>query len=175
MCIVLYHKGDIPMCLRGLQIAFRSEMTSYLSQPQAKDLSFVARKKEFTQCGKVLRYSNLAVISNTNIFVYMEIKHNDATRNRPEGDRVLDAPYVFADLPAFIEQVKDEKAWEKSDRNAITVFKTQGMTIVLSAMKEGAVIKDNTVNGFFTVQVLEGSVRLETLEGDTKMDRSEER
>ena len=101
--------------------------------------------------------------------IIMEIKHNDATPNRPEGDRVLDAPYVFADLPGFKEQVKDEKAWEKSDRNAITVFKTEGMTIVLSAMKEGAVIKDNTVNGYFTVQVLEGSIRMDTLEGDIKM------
>jgi quercetin dioxygenase-like cupin family protein len=99
----------------------------------------------------------------------MEIKQQDATPNRPEGDRVLDAPYVFADLPTFTEQVKDEKAWQKSDRNAITVFKTEGMTIVLSAMKEGAVIKDNTVNGFFTVQVLEGAIRMETLEGDTNM------
>ena len=99
----------------------------------------------------------------------MEIKHNDATPNRPEGDRVLDAPYVFADLTAFTEQVKDEKAWEKSDRNSITVFKTEGMTIVLTAMKEGAVIKDNTVNGFFTIQVLEGNVKMETLEGDISM------
>jgi quercetin dioxygenase-like cupin family protein len=101
----------------------------------------------------------------------MEIKHNDATPNRPEGDRVLDAPYVFADLPAFTEQVKDEKAWEKSDRNSITVFKTEGMTIVLTAMKEGAVIKDNSVHGFFTVQVLEGSVKMETLEGDINMNK----
>ena len=99
----------------------------------------------------------------------MEIKRNEATRNRPEGDRVIDAPYVFADLVAFTEQVKDEKAWDKSDRNAITVFKTEGMTIVLSALKPGAVIKDNTVNGFLTVQVLEGSIRMETLEGDAEM------
>lgn len=99
----------------------------------------------------------------------MEIKRNDATRNRPEGDRVLDAPYVFANLPSFIEQVKDEKAWEKSDRNGITVFKTEGMTIVLSALKEGAVIKDNVVNGFLTVHVLEGTIRLTTLEGDADM------
>ena len=101
----------------------------------------------------------------------MEIKQQDATPNRPEGERVLDAPYVFADLPGFTEQVKDEKAWEKSDRNAITVFKTDGMTITLSAMKEGAVIKDNTVNGFFTVHVLEGTIRMETLEGDIRMNQ----
>ena len=99
----------------------------------------------------------------------MEIKHNDATPNRPLGDRVLDAPYVFADLPAFTEQVKDEKAWEKSDRNAITVFKSGTTTIVLSAMKEGAVIKDNTVNGYLTVQVLEGNIRVATLGGDVDM------
>ena len=103
----------------------------------------------------------------------MEIKRNDATPNRPQGDRVLDAPYVFADLPAFIDQVKDEKAWEKSDRNGITVFKTEGMTIVLSALKEAAVIKDNVVNGFLTVQVLEGAIRMETLEGDAEMGENQ--
>jgi len=96
----------------------------------------------------------------------MELKHNDATRNRPKGDRVIDAPYVLADLPAFIEQVKDEKAWEESDRNAITVFKSDGMTIVLSILKENAVIKDNTVDGYLTLLLLEGKARLETLEGD---------
>ena len=101
----------------------------------------------------------------------MEIKHNDATLKRPQGERVLDAPYVFADLPAFTEQVKDEKTWQNSDRNAITVFKTDGMTIVLTALKEGAVIKDNTVNGFLTVQVLEGSIRMDTMEGDNKMEK----
>jgi quercetin dioxygenase-like cupin family protein len=99
----------------------------------------------------------------------MEIKRNEATRNRPLGDRVLDAPYVFADLPAFIAQVKDEKSWEKNDRNGITVFKSEGITIVISALKDGAVIKDNTVNGFLTLHVLNGKVRIETLEGDVEV------
>jgi quercetin dioxygenase-like cupin family protein len=96
----------------------------------------------------------------------MEIKRNEATFNRPEGDRVIDAPYVFVDIPEFIQQVRDEKTWEKYDRNGITVFKSDSMTIVVTALKEGAVIKDNTVNGFFTVQVLQGTIRFETLEGD---------
>lgn len=103
----------------------------------------------------------------------MEIKRNEATRNRPLGDRVIDAPYVFADLPAFIEQVKDEHAWEKSDRNAITVFKSAGMTIVLSALKEAAVIKDNVVDGFLIVQVVEGNIRMETLEGDANLGENQ--
>jgi quercetin dioxygenase-like cupin family protein len=100
----------------------------------------------------------------------MEIKHNDSTIKRPHGERVLDAPYVFTNLREFRDMVKDEKTWEVSDRNSITVFKTEGMTIVLTAMKEGAVIKDNTVNGFFTIQVLEGSIRMTTLEGDSQMN-----
>ena len=99
----------------------------------------------------------------------MEIKHNDATTKRPEGDRVLDAPFVFADIPKFIGILKDEKTWEKNDRNAITVFKTEGMTIVLTLLKAGAFIRDNSVNGFLTVQLLEGSIRMETLERDYKM------
>ena len=103
----------------------------------------------------------------------MEIKRNDATRNRPLGDRVIDAPYVFADLPAFIDQVKDENAWGKSDRNAITVFKSAGMTIVLSALKEAAVIKDNVVDGFLILQVLEGSIKMETLEGDATLKENQ--
>lgn len=103
----------------------------------------------------------------------MEIKRNEATRNRPEGDRVLDAPYVYADIADFAEQVKDEKTWKKSDRNGITVFKTEGMTIVVTALKSGAVIKDITVNGFFTVQVIEGKIRMTTPEGDIDMKKKE--
>jgi quercetin dioxygenase-like cupin family protein len=103
----------------------------------------------------------------------MEIKHNEATRNRPEGNRVIDAPYVFANLPAFIEQVKDEHAWKKNDRNAITVFKTNGMTIVLSALKDGAMIKNNTINGLLTVQVLKGLIRIKTPEWDIEMRENE--
>ena len=39
----------------------------------------------------------------------MENKRNEATLNRPEGDRVLDAPYVFVSLPEFIRQLKSEE------------------------------------------------------------------
>jgi quercetin dioxygenase-like cupin family protein len=101
----------------------------------------------------------------------MEIKRNEATLNRPEGSRVIDAPYVYADIDEFVEQVKDEKAWKKSDRNGITIFKTDGMTIVITTLKDGAVIKDNTVNGFFTVQVIEGKIRMDTPEGDIMMKK----
>ncbi len=96
----------------------------------------------------------------------MEIKRNDATRNRPLGDRVIDAPYVFIDIPAFINQLKDEKAWEKNDRNGITVFKGGDVTIVISVLQKGATIIENSVNGFMSVQVLIGKIRIATPDGD---------
>ena len=103
----------------------------------------------------------------------MEIKRNEATLNRPEGDRVLDAPYVFMDLNDFVKQLKDEEAWDKNDRNGITVFKTDNLTTVLTCLHKDAGIKDNTVNGFFQVQVLSGKIRVSTDDGDVDMKEGE--
>jgi quercetin dioxygenase-like cupin family protein len=96
----------------------------------------------------------------------MEFKRNEATLNRPDGDRVLDGTYVFVDIPSYVRQIREEKSWEKNDRNGITVFKSTDITIVITAMQKGATIKDNSVNGFLTLQILKGNLRISTLEGD---------
>jgi quercetin dioxygenase-like cupin family protein len=96
----------------------------------------------------------------------MEIKRNEATINRPEGDRVLDAPLVYMDVPDYIRQLKAEEAWQKNDRNGITIFKTANLTLVLTALHAGAEIRDNEIDGIVTLQVLEGAVRISTAEGD---------
>ena len=96
----------------------------------------------------------------------MEIKRNDATPNRPDGDRVIDGTYVFADIPSVVKQLVEEKAWEKNDRNGITVFKSSNVTIVISALQADATIRDNSVNGFLTIQVVEGNTRITTADGD---------
>ena len=103
----------------------------------------------------------------------MEIKRNESTLNRPEGDRVLDAPYVFIDIPSFIDQVKQEKAWEKNDRNGITVFKSDLLTIVITALQASAEIKDNSVDGLLTIQVIKGNARVTTPEGDIDMSNGQ--
>jgi quercetin dioxygenase-like cupin family protein len=105
--------------------------------------------------------------------VFMEIKRNEATLNRPEGDRVLDAPYVFMDLNDFGKQLKDEEAWEKNDRNGITIFKTDNLTTVLTCLHKDASIKDNAVDGLFQVQVLSGKIRVTTDDGDVEMKEGE--
>ncbi len=103
----------------------------------------------------------------------MEIKRNEATLLRPEGDRVIDAPYVFMNLDEFRKQVKDEEAWEKGDRNGITIFKTDNLTTVLSCLHKDASIKENSVDGLFQVQVLDGKIRISTDDGDAEMKEGE--
>ena len=103
----------------------------------------------------------------------MENKRNEATQNRPEGDRVLDAPYVFINIPDFIRQLKSEEAWQKNDRNGITVFKTDRVTMVVTCLHAKAVLKNNLVDGIFTIQVLEGIIRVTTPDGDVDMQANQ--
>lgn len=99
----------------------------------------------------------------------MENKRNEATINRPEGDRVLDAPYVFINIPDFIRQLKSEEAWQKNDRNGITVFKTGRVTMVLTCLRAKAIMHEVSVDGIFTIHVLEGIVRVRTPDGEVDM------
>jgi quercetin dioxygenase-like cupin family protein len=101
---------------------------------------------------------------------FMELKRNEATLNRPEGDRVIDAPYVFMDLGQFIKQLKNEETWDKNDRNGITIFKTDNLTTVLTCLHKDALIKDNLVDGILQVQVLSGRIRVTTADGDIDME-----
>src|SRR5690606_4157723 len=82
-----------------------------------------------------------------------EIKYNEATPLRPEGDRLLDAQMVLMDLAEFQKQIKDEKAWKEGDRNAITLFKSDGMRVVLIALHAGSEMKTHTAPGIISVQV----------------------
>jgi quercetin dioxygenase-like cupin family protein len=92
----------------------------------------------------------------------MEVKQNDATYNRPAGERILDAPWIFTDLEVVREQLRSENAWEKNDRNGLTVFKTDQMTSVVTILKEGAEICENSVDGLLVIQLISGKVVVET-------------
>ena len=94
----------------------------------------------------------------------MDEKFNEATKQRPQGERTMDAPLVTIDLSSFTKQIRDEKAWKDSDRNAITVFKTDGMRIVLIALHKNAEMAKHTADGMISVQVLEGQILFTTQE-----------
>lgn len=92
----------------------------------------------------------------------MENKSNDATPQRPEGNRVLNAPLVEINLYNLISKIKDETTWADSDRNSITIFKSETMRIVLIGLHENAELKPHKANGVISVQVVEGKINFVT-------------
>ena len=92
----------------------------------------------------------------------MENKSNDATPQRPDGERILDAPIVKMNLYEFIEQIKNETTWKDSDRNSVTIFKSTTMRIVLLGLHENAELKPHKANGVISVHVLEGKINFVT-------------
>ncbi len=90
------------------------------------------------------------------------MKINKATAGRPDEDRVIDAPYIMTDLSERIGQLKSEAAWSHNDRNGITVFKSGPFTVVLSCFHKDAVLRHQGIDGFTTIQVVEGKIKLVT-------------
>lgn len=99
-------------------------------------------------------------------------KYNEATYNRPEGTRTLDAPVVRINLPEYIRQIMDEKAWANTTRNAITLLHNNYMRIVLVAIKGGNEMCHG-IAGALSIQVLRGRVNLETEEESFSMDEGD--
>lgn len=91
----------------------------------------------------------------------MSERSNQPTPQRPEG-RILDAPMVTIDLEKLVSQIKEEEAWKEKDRNAITVYNTNGMSVVIMALHKGAELKRHQAQGIITVQVLEGKMKFVT-------------
>jgi quercetin dioxygenase-like cupin family protein len=103
----------------------------------------------------------------------MQEKYNEATINRPEGDRPVDAPSVLVNIPDLIGQIKDEKAWDKNDRNAITVFKSDKMRIVLVALHKDAEMQTEHPKNIFSIQVIKGKLKLHTNEDSVKVEKEQ--
>jgi len=100
-------------------------------------------------------------------------KYIEATVLRPLGDRKIDAPLVTIDLPSFIEQVRKEKKWKDTDRNAITVFKANGLRIVLIALRKGAEMVKHKADGLISGQVLEGKMQIDTDERSVQLGKGQ--
>lgn len=92
----------------------------------------------------------------------MEEKSNEATSQRPEGERMLSAPLVEMELSGFIKQIKSEPTWADSDRNSVTIYKSDLMRIVLIGLHDQAELKPHKANGIISVQVLEGEIEFYT-------------
>ena len=90
----------------------------------------------------------------------MENKIIEPTNKRPEGNHIIDASLVKIDIPLLIKQIKNETPWAESDRNAITIFKTNGLSIVLIALHKNATIPKYQASSLITIQVFDGEIKL---------------
>ncbi len=103
----------------------------------------------------------------------MENKSNEATPQRPEGNRILNAPLVEINLNQFIHQIKNESAWATGDRNAVTIFKSETMRIVLMGLHKNAELKPHKANGVISVQVLEGKINFITEQNNASIEKGQ--
>ena len=99
----------------------------------------------------------------------MDEKFNEATKQRPQGERIMDAALVTIDLRSFTKQIREEKSWKDSDRNAITLFKTDGMRIVLIGLHKDAEMIKHTADGMISIQVIEGQIQFTTEEQSVEL------
>src|ERR1041385_7898159 len=100
----------------------------------------------------------------------MSTKRNNATINRPDGERLLDAPLIRMNIPDGVRQLRREPAWLNGDRNAITLLHHDNLRLLLIALHQNAAMPSHTVDGPCCIQVLEGRVWLETDEYSITLD-----
>lgn len=81
------------------------------------------------------------------------------TRPHPESERSMRGPLQRFDLDAEVARLREEKAWREGRRNAITLRKGQGMSVVLLVMKAGDRLDEHAAPGPVSVGVREGSIR----------------
>lgn len=82
----------------------------------------------------------------------------DATPQRPEGARLVDGFLTEIDISRHIDIIRSESTWKESDRNSITLHKSENLVIVLIGLHNNARLKPHTAPGILSLQVLEGSV-----------------
>jgi hypothetical protein len=105
----------------------------------------------------------------------MEYKHNDATPQRPEGARMLDAGIIPINIPKYIAQIKQEESYDKNGKNAITVFKSDKVTITIVALKEGESIRPGSEENEaqMSLQVIQGNLFFESLGNEATLNDGE--
>ena len=82
-------------------------------------------------------------------------------------DRMMDEPFLVFDFKEITKKIRSEPAWQKGDRNALTLLKNANMSIVLIALKTKAEIIFHHSGKLASVQVLEGSVNFNMRENTT--------
>jgi quercetin dioxygenase-like cupin family protein len=81
------------------------------------------------------------------------------SRVRPGSDRALSGPFRGFDLHEELTRLREEKEWREGRRNAITLGKVGGLSVVLMAMKAGDRLEKHSAPGPISLAVREGRIR----------------
>ena len=82
-----------------------------------------------------------------------------SSRPHPASERPLHGPLQRFDLGAEVGRLMEEGAWQRGQRNAITLRKGEGMNVVLLVMKAGDRLEEHAAPGPFSLSVREGRIR----------------
>ena len=85
---------------------------------------------------------------------------------RPGSDRSLSGPIQRFDLDEELMRLRGEKEWQEGRRNAITLRKGGGLSVVLLAMKAGDRLEEHAAPGPISLVIREGRIRF-TAEDET--------
>jgi quercetin dioxygenase-like cupin family protein len=88
-----------------------------------------------------------------------------AFRSRPGSERSLSEPVRGFDLNEELARLREEEAWREGRRNAITLHKGGGLSVVLLAMRAGGSLEEHSAPGPISLVVREGRIRF-TAEGE---------
>jgi quercetin dioxygenase-like cupin family protein len=76
------------------------------------------------------------------------------------ADRPESGSLVHNHLLREIERLKAEPAWQDGDRNAITLTKRVGLRLVLTVLRQGAVLHEHRAPTAVTLHVISGLLAL---------------
>ena len=82
-----------------------------------------------------------------------------SSRPHPGSERPLHGPLQRFDLGAEAGRLMEEEAWQRGQRNSITLRKGEGMNVVLLVMKAGDRLEEHAAPGPFSLSVREGHIR----------------
>jgi quercetin dioxygenase-like cupin family protein len=88
-----------------------------------------------------------------------------AFRSRPGSERSLSGPVRGFNLDEELARLREEKEWREGRRNAITLHKGGGLSVVLLAMRSGDGLEEHSAPGPISLVVREGRIRF-TAEGE---------
>lgn len=72
--------------------------------------------------------------------------------------RVLTAPFMDFSINEEVEKLRNEPAWLKGDRNAVTLQKDSNLRVVLTSLRKGTTLHEHKVVGPITLFVLSGKL-----------------